>query len=97
MLQLDPTAEPQTSVLGTVEQGPFYCVRYVPGMMGGTRGGLHINENAQVLNVDGEPYRRPVCYGQLLLGCGGLLGRWRNPRPSAAAMGYIAAKHIMGK
>ena len=50
-----PGATAPQSVLGTVDQPPFYCCRYVPGMMGGTRGGLHINENAQVLDVDGEP------------------------------------------
>lgn len=96
MLQLDPTAEPQTSVLGTVEQGPFYCVRYVPGMMGGTRGGLHINENAQVLNVDGEPIAGLYATGNC---SSGVAGYWAGGATlgQGAVMGYIAAKHIMGK
>ncbi len=96
MFQLDPGAEPQTSVLGTVEQGPFYCVRYVPGMMGGTRGGLRINENAQVLRVGGEPIS-----GLYATGCcsSGVTGYWAAGATlsAGAVMGYIAAKHIMGK
>ncbi|MBS5449640.1 MAG: FAD-binding protein [Coriobacteriia bacterium] len=96
MLQLDPAAEPQTSVLGTVEQGPFYCVRYVPGMMGGTRGGLHINENAQVLNVDGEEIPGLYATGNC---SSGVAGYWAGGATlgQGAVMGYIAAKHIMGK
>lgn len=95
MVQL-PDTDVQTSVLGTVEQGPFYCVRYVPGMMGGTRGGLHINEHAQVLSVDGEPIEGLYATGNC---SSGVAGYWAGGATlgQGAVMGYLAAKHIMGK
>ena len=91
-----PGTEQKTSVLDTVEQGPFYCVRYAPGMMGGTRGGLHINENAQVLNVDGDIIPGLYATGNC---SSGVAGYWAGGATlgQGSVMGYIAAKHIMGK
>ena len=40
-------------VLAPLATGPFYGAVYVPGTCG-TAGGLTINENAQVVNVNGE-------------------------------------------
>jgi hypothetical protein len=93
MLMPDATL-PQT-VLGTVEKPPFYCCRYVPGMMGGTRGGLRINENAQVVDVEGT-----VIAGLYAIGncSAGIAGYWAGGATLAqgAVMGYRAAKHITG-
>ena len=82
-----------TSVLGTVEKPPFYCCRYVPGMMGGTRGGLHINENAQVLDVDGQPIAGLYATGNC---SSGVAAYWAGGATlgQGTVMAYRAAKHI---
>lgn len=82
--------------LGTIEQGPFYCVRYVPGMMGGTRGGLLINANAQVKNVDGEPIPGLYATGNCSSGVAAYFAAGAT-LAQGAVMAYRAAKHIMGK
>lgn len=91
-----PGTEPQTSVLGTVGAGPYYCMRYVPGMMGGTCGGLHIDAHAQVHNVDGAPIAGLYAVGNC---SSGVAGYWAGGATlgSGSVMGYLAAKHIMGK
>lgn len=85
---------PQT-VLGAVEKAPFYCCRYVPGMMGGTRGGLHINENSQVLDVEGNPISGLYAVGNC---SSGVAGYWAGGATlgQGGVMGYVAAKHITG-
>ena len=90
-----PGATAPQSVLGTVDQPPFYCCRYVPGMMGGTRGGLHINENAQVLDVDGEPIGGLYATGNC---SSGVAGYWAGGATlgQGSVMAYVAAKHITG-
>ncbi len=84
-----------TSTLGTISKAPFYCVRYVPGTCG-TRGGLAINGNAQVLNVDGE-----VIEGLYAAGAAsaGVAGYWAGGAciSQGCVMSYIAAKHMAGK
>lgn len=91
-----PGAEAPTSVLGTVEEGPFYCCRYLPGMMGGTRGGLRINADAQVLDVDGEPIPGLYAVGNC---SSGVAGYWAGGATlgQGSVMGYIAAKRITGR
>lgn len=93
--RLQPGAEAPTSVLGVVDTAPFYCVRYLPGMMGGTRGGLHINENSQVLNVLGEAIGGLYAVGNC---SSGVAGYWAGGATlgQGAVMGYVAAKHITG-
>ncbi len=85
-----------TSVLGTVEKPPFYCCRYVPGMMGGTRGGLHLNENAQVLSVDGAPIPGLYATGNC---SSGVAAYWAGGATlgQGTVMAYLAAKHICGQ
>jgi 3-oxosteroid 1-dehydrogenase len=48
---LDATVNP---LLGPVEVGPFYGLEVSPTGLGVNHGGLHINENAQVLHVRGH-------------------------------------------
>lgn len=89
-----PDATPPTSVLGTVDTPPYYCCRYVPGMMGGTRGGLHIDEHAQVLDVDGKAVPGLYATGNC---SSGVAGYWAGGATlgQGSVMGYVAAKHIM--
>lgn len=83
-------------MLGTISTPPFYGAVYLPGTCG-TSGGMSINENAQVLNVDGEAieglYACGNCTAALsggtYLGGGGTLG-------PGSVMAYIAARHAMG-
>ena len=47
----DPTVKPNPS-LHSIDQGPFYAVKIVPGDLG-TKGGLVTDERARVLRPDG--------------------------------------------
>jgi succinate dehydrogenase/fumarate reductase flavoprotein subunit len=93
--RLAPGATLPTSVLGVVDKPPFYCMRYVPGMMGGTRGGLHINEHAQVLDVDGNPIGGLYATGNC---SSGVAGYWAGGATlgQGTVLSYLAAKHICG-
>ena len=84
-----------TSVLGTVDTPPFYCCRYVPGMMGGTRGGLHYDANAQVVDVEGKPIPGLYAVGNC---SSGIAAYWAGGSTlgQGVVMGYRAAKHICG-
>jgi hypothetical protein len=90
-----PGAILPTTVLGVVEKPPFYACRYVPGMMGGTRGGLKINENAQVVDVDGKPITGLYATGNC---SSGVAAYWAGGATlgQGSVMGYVAAKHICG-
>ncbi|MDR1015410.1 MAG: FAD-binding protein [Coriobacteriales bacterium] len=85
---------PET-VLGTVEKGPFYACRYVPGMMGGTRGGLKVDANAQVVDVDGSPIPGLYAAGNC---SSGVAAYWAGGATlgQGAVLAYLAAKHICG-
>lgn len=93
--RLVPGATLPQSCLGVVEKAPFYCCRYVPGMMGGTRGGLHINENAQVLDVLGQPIKGLYATGNC---SSGVAAYWAGGATlgQGTVMAYRAAKHICG-
>ena len=52
----DPTVKPNPS-LHSIDQGPFYAVKIVPGDLG-TKGGLVTDERARVLRPDGSVDRR---------------------------------------
>ena len=83
------------ATLGTVEQGPFYCARYVPNSCG-TRGGLVTNGKAQVLNQDNE-----AIPGLYAVGCcsAGVAGYWAGGAciSQGSVMSYIAVKDMLGK
>ena len=83
------------ATLGTVEVGPFYCVRYVPGTCG-TRGGLLIDGDAQVLNVEGEKIPGLYAVGTC---SSGVAGYWAGGACIAqgSVMSYVAVKAILGK
>ncbi len=84
-----------TATLGSVEVGPFYCIRYVPGTCG-TRGGLLIDGDSQVLDAEGE--KIPGLYA---VGCcsSGVAGYWAGGACIAqgSIMSYVAVKTILGK
>ncbi len=63
-------------------------------MMGGTRGGLHIDEHAQVLDVDGKAVPGLYATGNC---SSGVAGYWAGGATlgQGSVMGYVAAKHIM--
>lgn len=91
--RLAPGATLPETVLGVVDKAPFYCMRYVPGMMGGTRGGLHINGDAQVLDVFGKPIGGLYAAGNC---SSGVAGYWAGGATlgQGTVMAYRAAKHI---
>jgi len=78
-----------------VEQGPFYAIKMEPGIMI-TMGGIKINENMQVIDLQGEPI--PGLYS---VGCdaGGLFGdSYILTVPGSAngfalTSGWLAADH----
>jgi 3-oxosteroid 1-dehydrogenase len=89
----DPTVKPNPS-LHTIDEGPFYAVKIVPGDLG-TKGGLVTDEQARVLRPDGSVI--PGLYaagnvssavmGHTYPGPGGTIG-------PALVFGYLAAENI---
>ena len=89
----DPTVKPNPS-LHTIDEGPFYAVKIVPGDLG-TKGGLVTDEKSRVLRPDGSPI--PGLYaagnvssavmGHTYPGPGGTIG-------PALTFGYLAAETI---
>ncbi|MGZ4466355.1 MAG: FAD-binding protein, partial [Nocardioides sp.] len=89
----DPTVTPNPS-LHTIDQGPFYAVKIVPGDLG-TKGGLVTDERARVLRPDGSVI--PGLYaagnvssavmGHTYAGPGATIG-------PALTFGYLAAEDI---
>lgn len=67
----------------------------MPGTCG-TAGGLTINENAQVVNVNGEPIEHLVRRGQLLLRrIGGTYVHGGISLGSGAVMSWVAVNHVL--
>lgn len=89
----DPRQQPNPS-LGTLEKAPYYAIRVDLGDLG-TKGGLKVDENANVLNLDGRPIRGLYAIGNAsgavtadsYPGAGGTLG-------PALTFGFRAADHI---
>jgi len=89
----DPTVKPNPS-LHTIDQGPFYAVKIVPGDLG-TKGGLVTDERARVLRADGSVidglYAAGNCssavMGNTYAGPGATIG-------PAMTFGYLAAEDI---
>lgn len=88
----DPSA-PHTN-LGPIETAPFYAAQLVPSNLG-TKGGLLVNENYQVLREDGSTiaglFAAGNCsasvMGSIYPGPGGTIG-------PAMVSGYVAAKYL---
>lgn len=89
----DPTVKPNPS-LHTIDEGPFYAVKIVPGDLG-TKGGLVTDERSRVLRADGSPipglYAAGNCssavMGHTYAGPGATIG-------PALTFGYLAAETI---
>jgi 3-oxosteroid 1-dehydrogenase len=89
----DPTVKPNPS-LHTIDQGPFYAVRVVPGDLG-TKGGLVTDERARVLRPDGSVIEGLYAAGNV---SSAVMGRtYAGPGATigpALAFGYLAAEDI---
>ncbi len=89
----DPTVKPNPS-LHTIDQGPFYAVKIVPGDLG-TKGGLVTDERARVLRPDGTVIEglyaagnvSAAVMGHTYAGPGATIG-------PALVFGYLAAEDI---
>lgn len=81
---------------GPIEKGPFYGAVYLPAMTG-TCGGVKINENAQVINNDGEVIGGLYACGNCTasIAGGAYLGGGATLCPGGT-MAYIAAHHALG-
>lgn len=89
----DPTVKPNPC-LAPIEKAPFYAVDMIPGDLG-TKGGLVMNENAQVLRGDGTVIEGLYAVGN---NSASVMGN-TYPGPGSTigpsmTFGYIAAKHI---
>lgn len=82
--------------LAPIAQGPFFGSTYAPGTCG-TNGGLRINENAQVLDLNGNPIPRLYAVGNTsgsvmgdaYPGGGSCLG-------AGSVFGMLAGRHVVG-
>ena len=89
----DPTVKPNPS-LHSIDQGPFYAVKIVPGDLG-TKGGLVTDERARVLRPDGTVIDglyaagnvSAAVMGHTYAGPGATIG-------PALVFGYLAAEDI---
>jgi len=89
----DPTVKPNPS-LHSIDEGPFYAVKIVPGDLG-TKGGLVTDEHARVLRADGSVISglyaagnvSSAVMGHTYPGPGGTIG-------PALVFGYLAAENI---
>ena len=92
----DPTVKPNPS-LHTIDAGPFYAVKIVPGDLG-TKGGLVTDERARVVRADGSVIEglyaagnvSSAVMGHTYAGPGATIG-------PALAFGYLAAEDIAAR
>lgn len=83
-------------VLAPLATGPFYGAIYVPGTCG-TAGGLTINENAQVMNTQGQPIANLYAVGNCSSGVsGGTYVHGGISLGSGGVMSWVAVNHLMG-
>ncbi len=83
-------------VLSPVATPPFYAVPMVPGTFG-TSGGLVIDANAQVKNVDGEVIPGLYAVGNCSCGvAGGIYAHGGMTVGSGAVMSWVAVRHALG-
>ena len=83
-------------LLGAISEPPFYGALYLAGSCG-TSGGVAINENAQVVNVDGEIIDGLYACGNCTasISGGGYMGGGATLAPGCV-MAYVAARHALG-
>lgn len=83
-------------MIGPIEKAPFYGAVYLPAMTG-TCGGVKINENAQVVNNDGEVIGGLYACGNCTasIAGGAYLGGGATLCPGGT-MAYIAAHNALG-
>src|SRR4051794_36754500 len=89
----DPTVKPNPS-LHTIDQGPFYAVKIVPGDLG-TKGGLVTDEKARVLRADGSAI--PGLYAAGNVSSAVMGNTYAGPGATigpALTFGYLAAETI---
>lgn len=90
----DPAFEAPYRTLGVIDQGPYYAVKMESGALG-TSGGPKTNDNAQVVDWDGNPIAglyaagnaMSAVLGEVYGGAGGTLG-------PGLTFGYIAGRHL---
>lgn len=86
-------------ILTTIEQGPFYALKFGPAMLV-LPGGLEINENFEVLNDEKKPIPGLYAIGNVSGGRYGIeypLIINGNSHGSAMTEGYLVAETILGK
>ena len=86
----------ENSCLAPLAEPPFYGAPMWPGVLG-TKGGLRINSNAQVLNVWGDPIRGLYAVGNCtgsVMGAGYPGGG--STIGSGMTYGFIAVNHMTG-
>lgn len=82
--------------LSPFETAPFYGAVYVPGTCG-TCGGLKINENAQVVKLDGSPIEGLYAVGNCSSGVSaGMYLHGGMTIGSGSVMSWTAARHMLG-
>src|SRR3954452_13712874 len=89
----DPTVKPNPS-LHSIDQGPFYAVKIVPGDLG-TKGGLVTDERARVLRADGTVIEGLYAAGNVSAAVMG--NTYAGPGATigpALVFGYLAAEDI---
>ncbi len=89
----DPTVKPNPS-LHSIDQGPFYAVKIVPGDLG-TKGGLVTDEKARVLRADGSAI--PGLYAAGNVSSAVMGNTYAGPGATigpALTFGYLAAETI---
>ncbi len=92
----DPTVKPNPS-LNTIDEGPFYAVKIVPGDLG-TKGGLVTDERARVLRADDSVIEGLYAAGNV---SSAVMGRtYAGPGATigpAIVFGYLAAEDIASR
>lgn len=80
--------------MSALVEGPFYCLELYPGMMQ-TKGGLVINEHAQVLNTNGNVIPRLYAGSNTIANPLGRGYGWGGATiANGYIVGYMAADHI---
>lgn len=93
--QGDPLHKPNPCV-APISKGPFYAVKVEPGCFG-TFAGLKTNENAQVLNADGQAIKGLYAAGTDMASImGGYYPAGGINLGPALTFGYIAGRHMAG-